>query len=162
MIKLLRVDHRLLHGQVIYGWINNLDVDCILIPSNTIVNDKIRFNALKMTKPASVKKLIIKNIADSIAAINSGVTDKYKLLIVTETVKDACELANKCDRIHSINLGGVKERQNTKKINKSVYLNKDEIASLKQELVNKKEVFIQAVPDEKRIEVTPDLLKGDD
>ena len=31
MIKLVRVDHRLLHGQVAFAWTKNLSVDCILI-----------------------------------------------------------------------------------------------------------------------------------
>mgnify|MGYP000803729213 CR=1 FL=1 len=31
MIKLLRVDHRLLHGQVAFSWKNAVEADCILI-----------------------------------------------------------------------------------------------------------------------------------
>lgn len=162
MIKLLRVDHRLLHGQVIFGWISDLNADCILISSDTIVHDQIRFKALKMTKPASVKKLIIKNLADSIKAINSGVTDKYNLLIVTENVHDACKLAENCDRIKSINLGGVKERSNTHKLNKSVYLTNEEEKELSSVLDDGISVNIQAVPDEREITVTKKLLKGDD
>lgn len=31
MIKLLRVDERLIHGQVAFAWTNSLKADCILI-----------------------------------------------------------------------------------------------------------------------------------
>lgn len=158
MIKLLRVDHRLLHGQVIFGWVSELNVDCILIPSDTIINDPVRFKALKMTKPVSVKKLIIKSVQDSIDAINSGVTDKYNLMIITENVLDAYKLAKACNRISTINLGGAKKREDTKQINKSIFLTKDEINCLKEILTLNKTINIQAVPDEKKIQVTDNML----
>ena len=34
MIKMLRVDHRLLHGQVAFSWTGYLGVNCILIAND--------------------------------------------------------------------------------------------------------------------------------
>ena len=85
MIKLLRVDHRLLHGQVAMAWTQSLDSDCILIANDAVVNDNIRKTTMKLAKPNGVK-LVMKNIEDSIAALNAGVTDKYKLFIVVESI----------------------------------------------------------------------------
>ena len=86
MIKLLRVDHRLLHGQVAMAWTQSLDSDCILIANDAVVNDNIRKTTMKLAKPNGVK-LVMKNIEDSIAALNAGVTDKYKLFIVVEVLR---------------------------------------------------------------------------
>ena len=36
MLKLLRVDHRLLHGQVAFSWTQNLGADCILIANDDV------------------------------------------------------------------------------------------------------------------------------
>lgn len=85
MIKLVRVDHRLLHGQVAMAWTQSLDVDCMLIANDAIMKDEIRKTTLKLAKPNGVK-LVMKNIEDSITALNSGVTDKYKLFIVVESI----------------------------------------------------------------------------
>ena len=103
MIKLCRVDHRLLHGQVAFSWTNAVQADCILIASDEVVNDEMWKTTLKLGKPAGVK-LVIKNIDDSIQAINSGVTDKYKLLIVVQTIHDAYRLAKGVPILKSINL----------------------------------------------------------
>ena len=65
---------------------------------------------MKLAKPQGVK-LVIKNIADSITALNSGVTDKYKLFIVVESVEDAYRLTKNVSFIKSINLGGVKSER---------------------------------------------------
>ena len=79
MIKLVRVDHRLLHGQVAMAWTQSLDVDCMLIANDAIMKDEIRKTTLKLAKPNGVK-LVMKNIEDSITALNSGVTDKRHMM----------------------------------------------------------------------------------
>ena len=40
MIKLLRVDERLIHGQVAFAWTNSLKADCILIVNDAVAADK--------------------------------------------------------------------------------------------------------------------------
>lgn len=131
MILLLRVDHRLLHGQVAFSWIQNLGADCILIANDSVVNDELRKTTMKLAKPQEVK-LVIKNIEDSIQALKSGVTDKYKLFIVVESVEDAYKIAKEVDEIKQINLGGVKARENSRNISKAVNLLEEEKNLLKE------------------------------
>lgn len=149
MIKLLRVDHRLLHGQVAFSWTQELGVDCILIANNDVPNNEIRKTAMKLAKPQGVK-LVIKNISDSIKALKSGVTDKYKLFIVVESVADAYSLATAYPQINHINLGGTKPADGTKQISKAINVtNKDE--SKLKELVNQGcEIEIRQVPNDKK------------
>lgn len=81
-------------------------------------------------------KLVIKNINDSIEAIKSGVTDKYNLFIVVESVNDAWRIASAIDEIKSINLGGIKAKEGSKNISKAINLLPTEIEQL-QQLVGK-------------------------
>ena len=41
MIQMIRVDYRLLHGQVAVSWTSSLGADCILLVSDTVLNDKL-------------------------------------------------------------------------------------------------------------------------
>lgn len=149
MIKLLRVDHRLLHGQVAFSWTQELGVDCILIANNDVPNNDIRKTAMKLAKPQGVK-LVIKNISDSIKALKSGVTDKYKLFIVVESVADAYSLATAYPEIDHINLGGTKPAEGTKQISKAINVTNDDESKLK-ELVNQGcEIEIRQVPNDKK------------
>ena len=59
MIKLLRVDHRLVHGQVAFSWTNALGADAILVANDDVPNDEIWKTALKLAKPANVKLVIL-------------------------------------------------------------------------------------------------------
>ena len=63
LIKLLRIDKRLLHGQVAFTWTTSVGADCILIACDSLQNDPLRLTTIKMSKPAGTK-LVIKTIAD--------------------------------------------------------------------------------------------------
>lgn len=150
MLKLLRVDHRLLHGQVAFSWTQNIGADCILIANDDVPQNDIRKTTIKLAKPQGVK-LVIKSIEDSIKALQSGVTDKYKLFIVVESVKDAKTLAEAYPEIQQINLGGIKVREGTRNISKAINVTSEEEELIK-ELVDKGiEVEISQVPADKKV-----------
>lgn len=152
MIKLVRVDHRLIHGQVAFSWLKFLGADCILIASDELLKDELRMSGLRMAKPSTVK-LVMKSMEDSIKALNSGVTDKYNLLVLCESVDDVYRLAKGSDRIKAINLGGTKSADNRKAISKAVHLSEQDIEKIK-ELVNEGiEVSVQMVPDDASVDV---------
>ena len=65
MIKSLRVDHRLLHGQVAFSWTSHLGADCILLASDSLLNDELRLTTVKIARPPGIR-LVAKNIDDSI------------------------------------------------------------------------------------------------
>lgn len=146
MIKLVRVDHRLIHGQVAFTWTKFLDTDCILIASDTLLADELRIAGLKMAKPTNTK-LVIKTIEDSIEAINSGVTDKYNLLILCESVEDVYKLSKGTKTITSINLGGTKSNDDRINISKAVHVSQDDIALIKELDSQGINIFVQLVPD---------------
>ena len=112
MIKLTRVDYRLIHGQVAMSWTHALDVDCILLASDAVAKDDMRKAALRLARPNGVK-LVIKDVDAAIEALNSGVTDKYSLFIITETIEDVYRLAKGCKDIKEINLGGTRKTPET-------------------------------------------------
>lgn len=150
MIKLLRVDHRLLHGQVVFSWTNILAPDCILVADDKVVNDELRKTTLKLGKPDGVK-LVIKGIDASIEAINSGKTDKYHLMIIVSNVADAVRLAKECPQVTAINLGGTKATSETHSVSKMVNLTDEEEKLLKEAADQGTHVFIQAVPSDSAV-----------
>lgn len=150
MIKLLRVDHRLLHGQVAFSWSQELGVNCILIANDEVPTNDLRKTTMKLAKPQGTK-LVIKNIKDSIKSLQSGVTDKYRLFIVVESVKDAFALASAFSEIKHINLGGTKPADGTKQISKAINVTDEDEKLLDTLVENGCEVEIRQVPNDKLI-----------
>lgn len=150
MIKLFRVDHRLVHGQVAYSWSNSLGITAILIASDKIVNDEVRRAALKLAKPSGIK-LVIKNIEDAALALNSGVTDKYNLLILTENISDAYELTKRVNGLSSLNLGGLKKTDGSEQVSTAVYLTPQDKEQLSAMVDQGMEIEIRQVPGESKV-----------
>lgn len=152
MIKLVRVDHRLIHGQVAFTWTKFLNTDCILVASDGLLKDELRMAGLRMAKPSNVK-LVMKSIEDSAKALNSGVTDKYNLLILCESVEDVYRLAKEVKAIKEINLGGTKSDDNRKNISKAVHVSESDINMIKELDSDGVNVFVQLVPDDDSVNV---------
>ncbi|NOW05036.1 PTS sugar transporter subunit IIB [Clostridium beijerinckii] len=150
MILLTRVDHRLLHGQVAVSWTSTLGADCILIANDELMINELKKTTIKLAKPSGVK-LVIKSIEDSIVALRSGVTDKYKLFIVVESIADAARIAENVPGIKQINLGGIKASEGTKNISKAINISEEEEELIRKMVSDGVEVEIRQVPGDKKI-----------
>lgn len=149
MLKLMRVDHRLIHGQVAFSWTKVLDADCILIASDELMTNELRMSAMRMARPNSVK-LVMKNMEDSIKALNSGVTDKYKLFILVESIEDARRLITACPQIKSLNLGGTKKEDDRRQIAKAIFVSEEDEKSLEELAALGVELEVRLVPTDNK------------
>lgn len=151
MIRMIRVDYRLLHGQVALSWTQALGANALLIVSDTIENDKLRLQTLKLAKPDNTK-VVVKNTQEAIEALESGITDKYKLFIICETLSIATKIA-KATNTNSIDIGNIPFAEGKKQVSKSVFLSPEDV-DLVQKLASEDfDLYIQMVPNEKKIEV---------
>jgi fructoselysine and glucoselysine-specific PTS system IIB component len=149
MIVLTRVDHRLLHGQVAFSWTAHLSADCILIANDDVANDETKKTIVKLAKPSGIK-LVIKSVEDSIKAINSGITDKYKLFVVAQNIDDAYKLISNVSEIQSLNLGGTKFEEGKESISSAIFVTTREKEELNRLIQNGVDVYTQQVPTSKR------------
>jgi fructoselysine and glucoselysine-specific PTS system IIB component len=152
MIVLTRVDHRLLHGQVAFSWTSHLSANCILVANDAAASDQTKKTIIKLGKPSGVK-LVIKNIENSIKAINSGVTDKYNLFIVVETIDDAYKLVKGVDTIKELNLGGTKFEEGKESLSSAVFVTPDEKKELEDLVSDGIRVYTQQVPTDKKKDI---------
>lgn len=150
MIKMIRVDYRLLHGQVAFSWTQALGADALLLVSDTVKNDPLRMKALRLAKPQGTK-VVIKTTEEAIQQIKSGVTDKYKLFIICETLTIAADLVEAIGA-KSINLGNMPFKEDKKQVLKSIFLDQKDI-NIIRDLENKGvNLFAQMVPSESKID----------
>ena len=50
MIKFIRIDHRLLHGQVVFSWSKSLQINRILVVNDEAANDEFKKNVFRTIK----------------------------------------------------------------------------------------------------------------
>lgn len=149
MIKGLRVDHRLLHGQVAVSWFNATGADTILIANDDVANNESRRTIMRIAKPTNAK-LVMKDLDYCINAINTGLTEKYDMFVVVENISDAYKLIKGTEVFNSLNLGGTKPTKDTKNISKTINLTEEENNLLNELVESGIEVEIRQVPADQK------------
>ena len=146
MIVKLRIDDRLLHGQVAYSWRAKLSYDAIVIISEDVVNDEISKMTIKMCCPTGVK-LAIRNITDGIKLLNDERLKNLKVFVICADPKTVSLLLEGITEKPVINLGGMQMKDNRKFFSKAVYLSDEDRMYLNKIDEMGYEIEIQEVPE---------------
>ena len=136
MIKLVRVDHRLLHGQVIFSWTKQLSANYIIVADDKVPNDPISMMALSIAKPADCELSIIP--FSKVKEVVEKNADK-NIMIIVKGPKEAVQLVKELPEVTEINYGGVAKKNGSKAYGK-------ELASTKELISMGKKIIIQMVP----------------
>jgi len=151
MIKLTRIDDRLVHGQVAFTWVPSLGVECLIVANDKVAKDEFQKMTLGLAKPAGTE-LLIKSLSDTIIFLNNDKNKHLNILLLTSAVKDAYTLANKVPEIKSINFGGLRAREGAKLVSKAIALTDEDIVLIKELRQKNIELEIRQVPaDTKQI-----------
>lgn len=103
-VAALRIDDRLIHGQVAMTWTKQLKVNGIVVANDDAAADNTQKMALKMAVPAGIKSLI-KPVDDAIRILNDPRAKNMRILVLTRTVKDALRIRKEVGQIDFLNLG---------------------------------------------------------
>ena len=103
-ITALRVDDRLIHGQVAMTWTKQLAVQGIVVANDEAANDNTQKMALKMAVPGGIKSLI-KPVDEAIRILNNPRASRMRILVLTRTVKDALKIRQSVGEIGFLNVG---------------------------------------------------------
>lgn len=129
MISMIRVDDRLLHGQVAYAWKADLGYNAVVIASDIVVDDEVRKMALKMCCPSDVR-IAIRSVEEAIKLLKNPKLEKLKVLVVTDNSRDLLKLCEKLDEKPLVNLGGITKGENTVELIKAVNATEEDIKNL--------------------------------
>ncbi|MBM7835495.1 PTS system mannose/fructose/N-acetylgalactosamine-transporter subunit IIB [Clostridium sardiniense] len=146
----IRIDDRLIHGQVAARWSTGLGASRIMVANDEVAADEMQKGILRMVAPPGIATSII---SKDTAATNI-LSEKYsnqKVLLVLKSPKDALDLMDRGLEIKEINVGNMAKRDNTVQIKKSLSITKEEFEDFK-ELGNRGvRLTARMVPDESEV-----------
>lgn len=145
MIKLTRIDDRLLHGQVAFTWTPALGVDCLLIANDKTAKDSFLKLTFGLAKPPGTQ-VQIKSLAETVAFLKDEKSAHLKILLLITCVKDAAFLAGQLPEIKSVNFGGIRGKEGSRLISKAVAVTKEDILVIRDLLGKGIELEARQVP----------------
>ena len=81
--NLIRIDDRLIHGQVALGWTRAKGIDTIVAVDDKVAKDGLQCSLLHMATPPGVKSYIV-SVADAVTLIQSGKLDKKHIMLLSK------------------------------------------------------------------------------
>ncbi len=137
MIIQIRVDDRLVHGQVTLMWGKELNTKGILVANDHAANDATQAATLKMACPQGLK-LLIRSVDDAIKVANDPRGADMRIFALTDTISDALRLVEgapgKVGSVNVANVGRFDRSDDSKKVllTTGVTLNPDEVAAARK------------------------------
>lgn len=150
VVKLLRVDDRLLHGQVAFFWKEYLDLKIILVCNDEAANDDFTKQILEFSKPKGVDLQIVEiaKVKERIRILNEK---EENSIVIVGNIFDAEKILNDTNLQVEINIGGLRERPNSVKICDYVALTNEDIRIMKNLIVKNYKFWICRAPRDDRI-----------
>lgn len=143
----VRIDARMIHGQVAVMWSNYFRVNRIMVANDKVAKDEITKSALRMVAPAGMRTSLI-SLETAAQNILAGKYANQRVMLILTSPVDAVKLMDLGLRFTSINVGNMSTRENTVQIKRSVSVTKEEAKAF-HELINRGvDVTSQMIPDE--------------
>ena len=137
MIVQIRVDDRLIHGQVTLMWGKELNTKGIMVANDHAAEDKTQAATLKMACPQD-QKLLIRKVDEAIGVANDPRAEGMRIFVLTQSIGDALKLVEgapgRIAAVNVANVGRFDRSDDDKKVllTTGVTLNPDEVEAARK------------------------------
>lgn len=129
MIALTRIDDRLVHGQVVEGWLPVLRAKRILVLSDAAAGDPTQAALMRIALPEGVS-LDISPVKDGAHAFRAAAAAPERVLVLASNPADVLSLVRSGIELLSVNVGGLHYAAGHVQLGKAIYLSREDIDAL--------------------------------
>lgn len=150
-IVLVRLDYRLLHGQVVFSWVNSVAAQRIIVVDSEAAHDEIKKSALRLAKPAGVY-LNVYTVEKALSKMDKLNTLGENVMFVFGTVRELLAFLTSY-RVPEVNFGAAANHEGAQAVGgkgSSVFLDAAERACAQKILDLGIKIFEQQTPTQPR------------
>lgn len=157
-IQLYRIDDRLIHGQVVVGWGQPLNIRLLVLVDDLVAGSDWEKDLYRMAVPPDME-VIFTDVASAIRDHQRYATDPRPGLLLTGDIGSMYRLVKGVKAIGSVNLGGIHHRAGRSEKLRYIFLTPDEEHELRELEAAGVEVTAQDVPSSRAVPL-PEVLQG--
>lgn len=136
MITQIRVDDRLIHGQVAVVWTKELNTPLLVVANDEAAKNEVMQMTLKMAVPNGMK-LLIRSVDDAINVFNDPRGADKRIFVIVNSVSDANRIAQNVENVETVNVANAGRFDKSDPTTKtmlfpSVQLNPGELTAAKE------------------------------
>ena len=156
-VELFRIDDRLIHGQVVVGWGQPLDIGFIVLVDDTVASSDWEQELYRMGVPPEMD-VYFHSASDAIGALPKYVADSRRGILLTGDIGTMRRLVDG-GVVNTVNVGGIHSKPGRVQRLRYVFLSPDEESQLRALASQGVKVSAQDVPGARSVSL-PDLLNG--
>ena len=127
----IRVDNRLIHGQVLIAWTKQIKFNHVVVANDQVSADPMQVKLLKLMA-AMLPRVSILSIKDCAALCTSSEAEKQNIFLIVKTASDGAALIDAGFQFPSINLGNQGYAAGWKSVTKTFFINEPEARALQR------------------------------
>lgn len=149
MIQKVRVDFRLVHGQIIHSWLKAVNADTICILDDDLLCNPLKKQMLQSCTPSFVH-LEIYAMQEGLQALMQKSNQKKRYLLLASTIHGGIDI---CERlgVHTLNIGETLYDPAKRKLANSVYADAGEIERMNAYLAAGNSIEMQQLSNSKKL-----------
>jgi mannose/fructose/N-acetylgalactosamine-specific phosphotransferase system component IIB len=156
-VLLYRIDDRLIHGQVVVGWGQPLDITFIVLVSDEVAGSEWEQELYRMAVPPEMR-LYFHSAAEAVAALPGYRTASGRGILVTGDIATMRALVDRAG-VDAVNVGGIHSGAGRVQRLRYVFLSPMEERALRDMAARGVKVTAQDVPGSRPVSLD-DLIAG--
>jgi D-glucosaminate PTS system EIIB component len=158
-IELYRIDDRLIHGQVVVGWGQPLDLRFIVLVDDEVANSEWEQELYRMGVPPEMD-VYFHTVDAAAEKLEDYQRDERRGALLTGDIETMARLIDRTGAIPRVNLGGIHHRTGRTQRLRYVFLAPDEEHALRSLVARGVDVSAQDVPAARPLALN-EVLAGD-
>jgi mannose/fructose/N-acetylgalactosamine-specific phosphotransferase system component IIB len=130
-VKLARIDDRLIHGQVVLGWVPSVKPDRIVVANDRVAGSDWERKFYSSCVPPEVR-VSFSTIEETARQISGDLFKGEGLIVLLESARDALALVKAGVPLRDVNVGGLHYREGSVELLPFVFLTDDERTALRE------------------------------
>ncbi len=151
-LALYRIDDRLIHGQVVVGWGQPLNVSFIVLVDDEVRSSDWEQDLYRMGVPPSIE-VRFASVEEAAQALPAWEADPRVGILLVGDIDTAVALSERAPQVRRLNIGGVHHRTGRTERLRFVYLTDDEARKLRALAARGVDVTAQDVPTARAVPV---------
>ena len=148
-IVLVRVDNRLIHGQILESWIPTVRANCIVVANDQIAEVPFQKILMESAVPKGIK-VSIGTIEEVVSLLSSQEVAGLRILLLFAEPEDALQAHRLGLDFNELNLGNLHGGKDKKRLSCTVSLNNDDIKHLHALEDDGVKIVLQCVPSDRQ------------
>lgn len=124
-VELYRIDDRLIHGQVVVGWGQPLDIKLLVLVDDVVASSGWEQELYRMAVPPEME-IRFESVESAARAHAALAADRRRSIFVVADIESMQRLVSLVPEIRAVNVGGVHHRAGRSQKLRYVFLSPDE------------------------------------